>query len=215
MDQQRIGRGFLGTLLFAALAVAATCGGAQAETIVRIGGTGSGLPAMRLLATAYSKTHPDVSIKVVPSLGSGGGIAALAKGALDLAISARPLKDTELSLGARAVEYARTPLVFAVHKDVPKTNLTSDEVLAIYAGKTRTWSDGTRIRLILRPMSDSGYPDPEAAFAGVGFGRAPRARAPRNDRRRHQSGIQQCPRQEARRSGGFHTDRDRGGEAGG
>ena len=146
--------GFSITLLFATLSVALYCGKAEAETTVRIGGTGSSLAAIKVLAKAYMKEHPDTVVKVAPSLGSGGGISALRQGALDLAISARPLKDAELSQGAQAAEYARTPFVFAVHSKVPITDITSEQLTDIYNGTTLKWSDGTPIRLILRPLND-------------------------------------------------------------
>ena len=146
--------GFFIALLFAALSIALSCDRAQAETIVRIGGTGSGLAAMHELAKAYSKKHPEVAVKVAPSLGSGGGVAALRQGALDLAITARPLNDAELGQGAQAAEYARTPFVFAVHGKVPVTDITSQQLIDIYSAKTVKWSNGTPIRLILRPLND-------------------------------------------------------------
>jgi phosphate transport system substrate-binding protein len=145
----------LGSVACAVLASLALCGSVQAGTTISIGGTGAGLAAMKMLANAYGKTHPGITIKVMSSLGSGGGIAALIQGALDLAISARPLKESELRTGAQFAEYARTPFVFAVHRKVPKTDLTTEELLKIYLGKTVAWDDGSRIRLILRPFGDT------------------------------------------------------------
>jgi phosphate transport system substrate-binding protein len=126
----------------------------DSTTTINIGGTGAGLATMSLLAKAYQKTHPNIFIKVVPSLGSSGGIAALNQGALELSISARPLKDNELGSGAKATLYARTPFLFAVHKKVPKSDISTEELADIYGGRTAKWGDGTRIRLILRPMGD-------------------------------------------------------------
>jgi phosphate transport system substrate-binding protein len=145
----------LGSVACAVLASLALCGSVQAGTTISIGGTGAGLAAMKMLANAYGKTHPGITIKVMSSLGSGGGITALIQGALDLAISARPLKESELRTGAQFAEYARTPFVFAVHRKVPKTDLTTEELLKIYLGKTVAWDDGSRIRLILRPFGDT------------------------------------------------------------
>jgi phosphate transport system substrate-binding protein len=127
----------------------------QAGEVVRIGGAGSGLSVMKILAEAFEKTHPGTKIRVLPSLGSSGGIKALLHGALDVAISGRTLKSEESKSGAVAVECARTPFVFAVHKNVTKTDVTTRELEMIYKGQMLKWPDGTRIRLVLRPAGDT------------------------------------------------------------
>jgi phosphate transport system substrate-binding protein len=49
---------------------------------------------------------------------------------------------------------ATTAFVFAVANSTPVTNLTLDELAALYSGKTSTWSDGSLVRPVLRPPSD-------------------------------------------------------------
>jgi phosphate transport system substrate-binding protein len=127
----------------------------QAEDVVRVGGAGSGLGAMKILAEAFERSHPGTRIKVLPSLGSSGGIKALVHGALDVAVSGRPLKGEELKTGVVAVELARTPFVFVVHNKVNKRDITTRELEMIYNGQLLKWPDGTRIRLVLRPASDT------------------------------------------------------------
>jgi len=124
-----------------------------AGEVITVGGAGTGLGAMKLLATAYELAHPGISVRVLPSLGSAGGIKAVAQGALDIAISARPLKDNEQ--GMVAVEYARTPFVFVAHRKVRAHGLTLRELEEIYAGAKTAWPDGGRIRLVLRPETDT------------------------------------------------------------
>ncbi len=110
---------------------------------------------MRLLANAFTKIRPDIHVIVLPSLGSGGGIAALAAGKIGLSVSARPLKKAEQDKGLRASEYARTPIVFATRHDNPAENITLDQIASLYSGERQTWPDGTPVRLILRPESES------------------------------------------------------------
>ncbi len=138
----------LGILLFAA--PSALC----VEEVVRIGGTGSDLGAMNILAGAFERSHPGIKVKVLPSLGSGGGIKAVASGAVDIGISIRKLKDEELSLGLTSALYGRTPFVFAVGKGVSAGDITTAEIIRILEGTKSTWHDGKRIRLILRPPTD-------------------------------------------------------------
>ena len=155
MANHRLALGIFGTLLFAALSLGSPCREAQAGGTLHIGGNGSGLGAMKLLAQAYHDAHPEVTVTVLPSLGSSGGIAALLKGALDLAISARPLSTHELLAGALEEEYARSPFLFAAHRKVTQTGITRDQLANFYSQENPKWQDGTRVRLILRPQNDS------------------------------------------------------------
>ena len=117
---------------------------------IHIGGTGNALGTMKLLARAYNKTHTDNKIVVLESLGSTGGIRAVSNGAIQIGLSARPLKEEQAKLGLRAIEYARAPTVFAVNFKNKRTNITVKEILAIYRGQLTHWEDGTLIRPILR-----------------------------------------------------------------
>ena len=126
----------------------------QAETM-KIGGTGFGLGVMKKLAQAFDNAHPGDTIQVLPSLGSSGGIKALTQGVLDLAISGRPLKETETGRGIDAHVLSKTPFIFIVYQGVPKNGIFLRELAQILRGDSRTWPDGSRIRPVLRPESDS------------------------------------------------------------
>ncbi len=128
--------------------------GDKAVTI-RIGGTGCALGGIKAVAQAFEKRNPGIRIKVLPSLGSGGSIKALFSGAVDIALSARRLTDAERSQGAVAIEYARTPLAFVTSKRREKIALSLEQVAAIYRGDKQRWPDGTPIRVVLRPESDT------------------------------------------------------------
>ena len=155
MANHPLGLGIFGTLLLAVLSFGFPCHQAQAASTLRIGGNGSGLGAMKLLAKAFQDAHPEVTVTVLSSLGSSGGIAALLKGALDLALSARPLSAQEQGAGAVEEEYASTPFLFAAHRNVTQTGITQNELANFYSQESPKWPDGTRIRLILRPKNDS------------------------------------------------------------
>lgn len=122
---------------------------------IRIGGTGTALASMKLLGQQFRKKHPDITITVLPSLGSSGGIKALLGGQLDIAISYREPSGDELNKGLSTVKYAKTPFLFVTHKTNKLSNITLQEVADIYNGKTITWSDDTPVRLILRPAGES------------------------------------------------------------
>lgn len=121
-----------------------------------IGGSGTNLGAMRILAEAYAARHPGGDrFTVLPSMGSSGGVKAVTAGAVALGVTSRPLKADEAAAGATAREYARTPFVFAAAATLPVEGLATADIAEIYAGRLAAWPDGTRIRMVLRPASDS------------------------------------------------------------
>lgn len=127
---------------------------AVAETIITVGGTGSALGTMKQLAGLYEKTHPGVRIRILPSLGSTAGIKAVLDGGINLGLSSRPLKQNEQQQGAVGIEYARSPFVFITNAKSSKKDITVPELERIYTDPASRWSDGGRIRLILRPEKD-------------------------------------------------------------
>ena len=129
--------------------------GSSLAATLKIGGTGAGLGTMRQLGDAFQKRFPSTLVEVHPSVGSTGGIRAVIAGKLDLGISARPLKTEERGQGITESPYAKTPFVFAVHKKLSQTELTFNEVIGIYDGSLSRWKDGSTIRVILRPETES------------------------------------------------------------
>lgn len=127
---------------------------AAAETIIKLGGTGSALGTMKQLAVLYEKSHPGIRIRILPSLGSTAGIKAALGGGIDLALSSRNLTEIEQQQGAVEVEYARSPFVFVTNIKVTKKDLSVRELEGIYRNPAAGWPDGSRIRLILRPEKD-------------------------------------------------------------
>ena len=128
---------------------------AAAEEGLKIGGTGGILGVMKELGRAYEKTAPGVGVKVLPSLGSRGGVDAVSRGAIDIGLSVRPMKETLRKLDLSGLEFATSPFVLTTGKGNAVSGLTTEELLKIYWGETLTWPDGQRLRVVLRPASDS------------------------------------------------------------
>jgi phosphate transport system substrate-binding protein len=137
------------------IALAAVAPGCLRGETLKVGGTGAAVGLMRLLAAEFQRSHAGVLVDVLPSLGSGGAIKAFQQGLLDVAISSRPLTEEERKQGLTLVELARTPFIAVTRADVGVAALTAEEVLRIYQGKLAAWPNGERIRLVLRPASES------------------------------------------------------------
>ncbi len=135
----------------ALLLLAAT---ARAEDVVRASGTGSALGMLRRLSAAFARASPGDRLRILPSVGSGGAISAVANGALDVGISGRPLAGAEQALGIEATPYARTPFLFAVGPRTGTRDVGAEDLVRMYRGERTAWPNGERVRLVMRPRTD-------------------------------------------------------------
>lgn len=130
---------------------------ANAAEKLPISGTGAALPAIELIADEFYLANPKIKPHVItPPLGSGGAIKALIAGKIEIAFTARLPKESELAKQALLVkEYAKTPFVFATHESLQTHDFSLNDFAAMYSGSMQEWPEGKRLRLILRPASDS------------------------------------------------------------
>ena len=114
---------------------------------------------MRALGAAYTADHPETNVIVPPSVGSGGGIAAVGSDKEVLARVARPLSDSEKEAGLIATPVFRLPSAFFVHRGVGVSGLTNAQLADIYRGKITNWREvggaDLRIKVVRREDQDS------------------------------------------------------------
>jgi phosphate transport system substrate-binding protein len=142
-------------LAFAAVIVVAGAHRAGAAETIKIGGTGSALGGLTLIAQAYMRTHPDSTIVVLPSLGIIGGMRALRTGVIAMCLSAEPISPEDEAAGLISIPYAKSALGFATRPDTPVEGVTAEWLIDVYRGTITRWPNGTPIRLVLRPAHDS------------------------------------------------------------
>lgn len=118
-------------------------------------GSGSNLPLTRLLADAFARVRPEISIDVPASIGSTGAIRAAADGAIAVGLISRPLKDQEKGSGLTVLPYARTAVVIGVHPAVPDDGISFEDLVQIYKGTKSRWKDGREIIVLTREAGDS------------------------------------------------------------
>ncbi|HEX2655564.1 MAG TPA: substrate-binding domain-containing protein [Xanthobacteraceae bacterium] len=144
--------------LFAPIAIFAlgTTGFADNLPVV---GTGDGIEIVRALGAAYTAEEMQTHIIVPPSIGSGGGLAAVGADKEVIARVARPLTESERTLGLVATPVFRLPSAFFVHRSTGVTNVTSRQLADIYAGKITNWQElggeNQRIKVVRREDADS------------------------------------------------------------
>src|SRR3954447_2997354 len=122
-------------------------------------GTGDGIDLLRALGAAYTADHPDTNVIVPPSIGSGGGVAAVGANKEVLGRIARPLSDSEKEAGLIAIPVFRLPSAFFVHRSAGVSSLSSAQLADIYRGKITNWRDvggqDVRIKVVRREDQDS------------------------------------------------------------
>lgn len=142
----------------APVAALSLCASAYAGDLSVVG-TGDGIDLLRALGSAYMTDHPETNVIVPPSIGSGGGIAAVNAEKEVLARIARPLSDSEKDAGLVATPVFRLPSAFFVNRAVGINGLTSAQLADIYRGKTANWKDvggaDLRVRVVRREDQDS------------------------------------------------------------
>jgi phosphate transport system substrate-binding protein len=148
------------------LAGAMPLGGATAAETLRLGGTGTAIGMLRQVGAEFT-VATGVKVEVVASLGSTGAIRALGDGLLDIDVPAQSLTSDESAAGMRQVALLRTAYVIAT-SHVDASGLKSADLAEIFAAKKPTWADGTPIRIILRPRSDTDTVLLAELFAGMG-----------------------------------------------
>ncbi len=120
-----------------------------AKTIIQNKGSDTMVNVAQVWAEEYGKVAPDVEVEVSGG-GSGVGIAALIKGAVDVANASRDLKPSEAeqaekNTGKKPVGFTVgfDALAVYVHKDNPLSEITLEQLTALYAegGKTTRWSE--------------------------------------------------------------------------
>lgn len=130
-------------------------GNLSAEETIKIGGCGSSLGTMKIIASSFEKKYPEIKVNVLSSLGSIGGVKAVVKSGIDIGITGRPLNKEELKFNLNVIEYAKTPLVFITRKNIPVSNVNDTDIVKIFNGTAKRWDDGELIRPILRQPSES------------------------------------------------------------
>lgn len=145
-------------VILAGLIIVATASAAIAET-VRIAGSGGMIPMITEIGKEYMKKHPGDTIEVnQKSLGKEGGVMALTKGSIEIAmLSSLDAKDKSLPINA--VETAIVPSLFAVHPSVKVKELSGKQICDIYAGKITDWKQvggsSGKIVVLSRPENES------------------------------------------------------------
>lgn len=116
----------------------ATFTGTAQEGNLVVAGSTSVSPVMEKLAEGYQALNSGVSIEI-QSTGSSAGMQSAMEGTAELGMASRELKDSELEV-LTAQPIALDGIAVITNKANTVTDLTIDEVKAIYVGESTEWS---------------------------------------------------------------------------
>lgn len=130
-----------------------------ASTVLRMGGTGSGTALLQELVKDFKPEspswRPEWGVTVLtPSLGSTGGLRALAAGRIELALLGRLPKKTEECDGLVVEPWAQTPVVLATSTGVREAGFDAGSLADALSGALAQWDNGAPIRLVLRQPNE-------------------------------------------------------------
>ena len=113
---------------------------ADVEGKVVVAGSSSISPVMEKLKEAYEAVNKNVTVEVQQS-DSTTGVTSAAEGICDIGMASRELKDEETEMNLTATVIAKDGIAVVVNNENEVEDLTSDQVKAIYTGKTLTWDE--------------------------------------------------------------------------
>ena len=107
---------------------------------VVVAGSSSVSPVMEKLAEAYKALNIGVTIEVQQS-DSTTGVNMATAGTCDIGMASRELKDSETAAGVSPKVIAQDGIAVIVNKGASLSDITSDQVKAIYTGTVTTWEE--------------------------------------------------------------------------
>ena len=126
---------------------------------VTAAGSSALLPLVQAAAESFMKSNPDCSI-VVNGGGSGTGLKQVSDGSIDIGNSdvfAEEKLDADAAKALVDHQVCTITMAPVVNKSLGVTNLTTDQLVAIFTGKTTNWKDvggpDKKIILVTRPDS--------------------------------------------------------------
>lgn len=134
-----------GLLLAAALMVTNICGcGASGDKAlsgkISLAGSTSMQKVCEALMEGYMEKNEQVTV-TTEYTGSGAGLESLASGSVDIGNASRHVKDTEKENGLVENVIALDGIAVIVNKANTVTDLTKDELIKVYQGEVKNWSE--------------------------------------------------------------------------
>ncbi len=130
---------FICMMLVCVMALSLAACGSREEKNVSTDGSTSMQKVINALGEAFMEdTGANFTYNAT---GSGTGIKAVKDGTCDIGLSSRYLKDSEKAEGLKETILAIDGIAIIIHTDNAVTDLTVEQIAAIFKGKITNWSD--------------------------------------------------------------------------
>ena len=116
------------------------CGGTKAGGSVSTDGSTSMEKVIGALGESFMAENKGTTFTYNPT-GSGSGIQAVSEGRCDIGLSSRALKDAEKESGLKETILAYDGIAVIVSPENPVSDLTLEQIAAIYTGEITNWKD--------------------------------------------------------------------------
>lgn len=113
-------------------------GGTELSGTVSTNGSTSMEKVVGILSEQFMDDNPGVTI-TYDATGSGTGIEAVSNGACDIGLSSRSLKSEESKKGLKEDTVALDGIAIIVNENNPLTDISLDEIAAIFRGEKTVW----------------------------------------------------------------------------
>lgn len=114
--------------------------GSKPSGKITVAGSSSVTPVMEKLKEAYLAVNTNAEIEVQQSDSTTGMTSAI-DGICDIGMASRELKDSELEAGLKPQVIATDGIAVIINQENPLTDLTTEQVKAIYTGDVTTWEE--------------------------------------------------------------------------
>lgn len=121
----------------------AGCGSQKSEKMsgsIALAGSTSMEKVCEALMEGFMEKYPEITV-TTEYTGSGAGLESLVSGSVDIGNSSRHVKDEEKENGAVENVIALDGIAVITDKDNTVTGLSKEEVVQIYTGEVRNWSE--------------------------------------------------------------------------
>ncbi|MDO4513468.1 MAG: phosphate ABC transporter substrate-binding protein [Lachnospiraceae bacterium] len=134
----KIGSVALATVL--AIGCMTGCGSSKMSGKISLAGSTSMEKVCEALMEGFMEKYPEITV-TTEYTGSGAGLESLANGSVDIGNASRHVKDSEKAGGAVENVIALDGIAVITDKDNQVTALAKDELVSIYKGEIRNWSE--------------------------------------------------------------------------
>jgi phosphate transport system substrate-binding protein len=113
----------------------------QPQVTLTASGSGNVSTILAAIESGFEADTPGFNLNILPGTNTGGGVAGVLNGSLEVAAMARAPNEEETAQGLQYVRFGGSGVAIMVHRDLSITDLSQDQVKAIFTGEIANWAE--------------------------------------------------------------------------